>query len=153
MRNRSVFALFVLASLVLTTTSAVACSCIGPGSPLEELAERDAVFSGRVLAITMVNEYDLQAHVMVYSSWKGSPSGVIAVQTSIESSMCGYFFEVGGEYLIYANDITDSDALWTDNCQRTNRLSLADSDLTELGSPSVVSAQDLEWGMLKSSYR
>ena len=67
--------------------------------------------------------------------------------------MCGYFFEVGGEYLIYANDITDSDALWTDNCQRTNRLSLADSDLTELGSPSVVSAQDLEWGMLKSSYR
>jgi len=153
MRNRSTFVTLALIGFLMNAAPAAACSCTGPGTPLEELAQRDAVFSGRVLFITPVDDYDIDASILVYSVWKGTPAGVITVRTSAESAMCGFFFEVGSEYLIYANDMIDPAHLWTDNCQRSVRLSQAEFDLAELGTPSTVPTLNLDWGALKGRYR
>ncbi len=153
MSCRSAVTILVLAGFMMSAAPAAACSCIDIGTPLEELAERDAVFSGRVLSITQADEYDIEAHILVFSVWKGSPPAVVAVRTSAESAMCGFFFEVGGEYLIYADDLIAPDPLWTDICQRSVRLSMAEFDLTELGAPSTVPTLNLDWGALKGRYR
>jgi len=60
---------------------------------------------------------------------KGSP-GFLDVWTS--AGDCGYDFQLGETYLVYANDEEGADYYFTSSCMRTKRLSEAGEDLAYL---------------------
>ena len=99
-----------LASLVLTVLGVVflypsdcahACSCFGPPSTERALSSSEAVFSGQVTAIEK-EAGTATATLRVTEVWKGPERGTLEVSTSSQESACGFPFEEGREYLLYA---------------------------------------------------
>jgi len=109
-RVRHVFVVMICAALLLATDArcARACSCAPPGSPAEERDGRAAVFAGRVTDVSIPdqNSYTLfrsvAATVAVNEVWKGDVGSSIVIGTSREEASCGFKFDGGQEYLIYA---------------------------------------------------
>ena len=56
----------------------------------------------------------------------------VIVYTPAQSSACGYQFEEGQDYLVYAYS-RGEDRLTTDTCTRTRKLADAQEDAKELG--------------------
>lgn len=115
---------------------ASACSCMQPPAPLEELEAVDAVFSGKVIQIdpSFNSNY---VTFEVQKSWKGPQKIKLAVETAQNSAACGYNFEMGKEYLVYAYGLEQN--LTTGLCSRTAELSYAADDIAALGTPVVIS--------------
>jgi hypothetical protein len=116
-----------------------ACSCVPPRSPSEEFTKSDAVFSGKVVRIYETTRKELEIgervsqRAVVFSvnrTWKGVDETHVVVYTGFGGGDCGYPFEVGKEYLVYAYDDTD---LVTGICSLTKPLSLAQSDIEAFG--------------------
>ncbi|MGH9923078.1 MAG: hypothetical protein ACRD38_10030, partial [Nitrososphaerales archaeon] len=87
--------------------SASACECALPVTPVEELERSAAVFSGRVIDISedqSKNTYEARFEVQfdVERSWKGVFDKTAVVFTALDSNFCGYEFEWGEKYLVYA---------------------------------------------------
>jgi MYXO-CTERM domain-containing protein len=122
-------------------------------SPSEVFARYDAVFEGRVLpsdsaasslpapssssyrdrlaalerqvdALTSAREFRFD----VLATWKGPPEPVVHTQ---QRTACGYPFEEGRVYLVYASLGTDG-ALWASVCGRTRPIEQAHDDLAAL---------------------
>ena len=102
------------ASVALLVTSLVALlpdhayACSGGGSPdsaqeivKEQLEESRAVFSGEVQDI---DEDNGKVTLQTISVWKGPDRDTFEVSNS---DMCGYQFEEGQEYLLYADHYPD----------------------------------------------
>jgi hypothetical protein len=111
-----------------------ACSCPAPDKALNKqvaqaYGESAAIFSGRVMNAELIDESTFRVTLKVAKVWKGKISGVITIITAKESSMCGYPFETGEKYIVYANGTQDE--LRTDNCSRT-ALAGANRDLRYL---------------------
>jgi hypothetical protein len=68
--------------------------------------------------------------------WKGVLPEEISIVTGRGNGDCGYRFEVGGSYLVYAYG-SDESSLSTNICQRTAKLSVAQADLKVLGRGKV----------------
>jgi hypothetical protein len=64
--------------------------------------------------------------------WKGAHCGTVTVQTASDSAACGYSFEVGRTYLVYA---FKEGGLSTNICTRTRVIEEASEDLAALGAP------------------
>lgn len=123
--------LIILLLSLLAPATALACSCIMPGTPGAERDQAAAVFSGRVRSIAEVNDR-LIVRIDVDKSWKGISEGEVVVTTATNSAACGYGFEKGRSYLIYAH--ADAGAgLNVSLCSRTQRLEEADADIVALG--------------------
>jgi len=141
--------LAALASLVVTVLGVVllfppdcayACSCAMPPGSQEERAERalaesSAVFSGAVVAVeqgtaTASGPGNDTVTLRASEVWKGSGLGTLEVRTPSQESACGYAFEEGREYLVYAYG---KRGLATDLCTETKPLSEAGADLALLG--------------------
>lgn len=125
---------------------ALACSCIEPGSPMKELEKSSAVFSGRVTGIDDCNrmtDYLCGYYVtfQVYEVWKGDIAEETTVITSDNSASCGFNFEQGKEYIIYA----DGDELSVSLCSRTRLLSLEDTELLGESSRPLKSINSFPW--------
>ena len=148
-----------LASLILLTLSLVAlpdcasaCSCAAlPGTPQERaekaLSGSTAAFSGEVVDFekpppdtamvegtmwTVMGDARRKATVTLRVSevWKGARQQTITITTEADSSFgCGYPFEEGREYLVYATGGDPSVSL----CGETKPLSEARADLEALG--------------------
>lgn len=132
---------FVATFLFVTDLSqAFACSCIMPRPPGEELANATAVFSGTVTAqderqgLSMRSADPVKVTFVVAEVWKGDIPAEVSITTARESASCGYNFEDGAEYLVYANG-TDADRK-VSLCSRTTLLANADEDLEALGAGS-----------------
>ncbi len=140
--NKAAVVLLVLALVTLITPdSAAACSCISPASPAIELARSDAVFSGKVVDIggPMADapfESAVRVSFKVYRVWKGPVSGTLTVGTAENDAACGYKFENGGEYLVYASG--SRGGLTTNLCTRNHPLAGAGEDLAALGEGQVL---------------
>ena len=136
--------LAALASLVLTSLGllvlyppkcAYACSCMVV--PIQRyISSSDAVFSGEVVdlqkgtsASRMFGPSDTVT-LRVSETWKGTDQGTLEVSTPSQGSACGYAFEEGQEYLVFAYGKQD---LKVDACGGTTLLSKADKDLALLG--------------------
>jgi hypothetical protein len=137
MKNRNLFGLMALA-FVLSLATVSACSCMAPGTPLEELNRSDAVFAGKVIDIDKgFMDYTYKVTFEVQDSWKGIEAQEITLQTGQDSAMCGYPFEVNKTYLVYADQLEGE--LTAGLCSRTALLSNEDftsnEDLEELGAP------------------
>ncbi len=137
--------LAALASVVLTVLGVVfllppdcasACSCAMPPGSRDALADSDAVFSGEVVAVEQGTAtatspgYDT-ATLRVSEAWKGSGRGTWEVRTPSQGMACGYHFEEGREYLVYA--YTGKQGLEVDLCNGTQPLTEAEADLEVLG--------------------
>ena len=132
-------ALFLSFLLTLPAPVTYACDCVVSGSPSEEMEKKDAVFSGKVLTIKDRNKLStikssadpMEVVIAVNEIWKGIEESQVAVFTERDSASCGFEFQVGQEYLVYASK--DGDQLRASLCSRTALLSLASDDVTELG--------------------
>ncbi len=134
-----------LAVLVLGALSyparAVACSCAGESSPKTELRRCDAVFTGRPVRERIITVQDpdtgerrqrmREFTFQVDSVLKGELSRRAAVITRMNSAACGYRFDVGAPYIVYARRAQHR--LHTTICDRTKPLRQAKLDLKALG--------------------
>jgi hypothetical protein len=113
-------------------TPAYACSCMAPGSAADALAQADAVFSGRVQSIETPGGYEsLRVQIEIDKVWKGPVQAVIEVRTGRDSAGCGFTFEQGKSYLVYAYESEGSHV--TNLCSRSNLLDQASEDTAALG--------------------
>lgn len=119
--------LLVSGGLYYRLRPAYACSCLRPESPVIERDRATAVFSGEVLAIGPDNSYDQQVVFSVTEAWKGSLAEQTTVRTANNSAACGYSFEVGEQYLVYANGEAESLEVYL--CSRTTALAQASEDI------------------------
>ena len=141
--------IFLLATslFVLSTNAASACSCL-PTTPQQSLKNSGTVFAGRV--IDVVDEGEMRPEVSrpllgykvtfeVSNVWKGQPNRQFVVRTSGSSASCGYSFEKGKEYLVYASN--QGSELETGLCSGTKPLANARPDLAVLGRGKTPAAQ------------
>ncbi|HET9224857.1 MAG TPA: hypothetical protein VFO07_20255 [Roseiflexaceae bacterium] len=132
----------------LRPCSVFACSCAPPGTPLQELNRSGAVFAGKVVAIDapsgmpiLISSFPfidflsssaepVSVTFDVLDVWKGPPQRRLVVTTPRDSASCGYSFQMGETYLVYASE--QDGGLTTYLCSRTNSINQARSDLAAL---------------------
>ncbi len=121
----ALFTVFLFAS---GTSDVFACSCDLP-LPVKSLEKQikesykksAAIFSGKVIEVIKIpNAYFVKVKFKSEKIYKGEMLNEIIVSTGLGNGDCGYRFEVGKSYLIYAYG--DSDNLLTNICQRTSLL-------------------------------
>jgi MYXO-CTERM domain-containing protein len=158
-------ALLVVALLAFAPSAiALACSCMR-STPAEALERSTAVFEGRVLEVTPFEERrDLtleggclddacreslsettesvevsgfSVRFSVTRGWKGVSTEEVVVRTARDSAACGFAFEVGQDYVVYASAEDEAGSLSTGLCDRTARVVDANEDLEALGTGEV----------------
>ena len=141
------FGLAFAVVMLVTSQDAHACSCDPPVSTDQEYDRVDYVFAGEVAEIGDPDSDDyLDVLFEVSESWKGVDHRKITIGTPAYGDACGFDFNEGGEYLVYAsdNDARYGPDIVTGICDRTNSLALVDEDLVVLGTGTT--ADDLEEG-------
>jgi hypothetical protein len=120
-----------------------ACDFEEPPPPEVALEEAHAVFAGEVVSIEPVDDdpseqFDAVTFA-VDRTWKGVESSPVTIETHQDEGICGYPFEQGESYLVYAYG---ADAFMTTALyHRTTQLDRADEDLEVLGEGTEVTAQ------------
>jgi hypothetical protein len=131
-----------LAFLASLPATLPACTCAPPGPPRQELERADAVFTGKVESIEPAPSSGdnprwpsrLEVTLRLLGVWKGLPEGDrVTLYTASQSAACGFGFEEGKKYLVYAYDADGE--LTATLCSRTALLKRAQDDLTALGTP------------------
>lgn len=128
-------ALFVF--LLVGASDVSACSCLmdniqSTGKKVKKaFSQSSAVFYGEVLSVTR-QENSVRVTFKVDKSWKGLTTGEAIVSTGENSAMCGFNFEVGKTYIVYANG-----SLQTNICTRTAAGNDDAKYLTKLKKPKV----------------
>jgi hypothetical protein len=125
----ALLALFALTTtLVLVPNRARACSCM-PQTVEQAKRDADAVFEAHVTEVQAQDPVRVRAKVV--RQFKGAAVEQVELLTARDSAMCGYAFEVGQSYLVYADH--DEGRLHVSLCSRTQRIADADEDLRVLG--------------------
>lgn len=115
------FASFLFAA---TASESLACSCL----PLEDVpiekqvrdayAQSTSVFVGEVVDVTTNSEtFSVAVKFKVEKSWNQKAAKNTTVFTASQDGLCGFKFEIGKKYLVYAKK--SNDVLKTDLCTRT----------------------------------
>lgn len=131
---------FVLA--VATSVSlAEACQCEPARRPCEETWRAAAVFTGKVVAIDIAPplrvDYDFTVSGQrlvtfeVAEPFRGATSRTLQVRTGRDDASCGYPFEAGKSYVVYARQYPTGQ-FQTGICTRTRPISDAEFDLAYL---------------------
>ena len=130
-------------SLVLLYSSqriGVACICGGGTPPCEEYWNAAVVFFGTVARLSpMPVEEKLGERIVSYSkllaifnveaAYRGEVEKEVGVITGMGDGDCGYRFQIGERYLVYAFVNEQTKRLETSSCARTRLLSEASADL------------------------
>jgi hypothetical protein len=146
----------VVSMLAIETEPACACSCAPPGPPLEELASSTAVFTGKVVSITKPfgvfgsSADPVKVTIHVFTFWKSPVAQTITITTSRSGASCGYTFEKGSEYLVYAYGQENN--LAVSLCSRTQPLVTAEEDLAVLGIGTAPDPGNSEWPAISSFF-
>jgi Carboxypeptidase regulatory-like domain len=123
--------LFLISVGCLRPDSANACSCAGPGAPCAEAWRADAVFVGNVVSIS--STAGRRVELAVIEPFRGFQLSQVIVETGAGGGDCGYPFEIGQSYLVYAHR-TPEGHLTTSICSRTRPARAATEDLAYLRS-------------------
>jgi MYXO-CTERM domain-containing protein len=128
--------LLVLTALPwLTPTTARACSCLE--QPFETAHESAvAIFEGRAASIAPADDGRLLVTFDVVQTWRAANHEHVEVLTASNGAACGYTFEVGTSYLVYAAS-AEGERYVVSLCSRTARMADADGDRALLGSGVV----------------
>lgn len=115
-------------------SAAEACSC-APLSFEDQRAEAAAIFEGRVEQIVSDEDGTLSVAFHVTQAWRGVAQERIEVSTASSGAACGFTFEVGQHYLVYAT--SPESTLRVSLCSRTARMDDAGEDRQLLGSGTI----------------
>jgi hypothetical protein len=122
--------------LLFSYIEAFACSCNQAfAQPLKtRLFISKAVFSGEVMEINKIfqKSHISVVKIKVKESWKGQLSKQVIINTRTDGAACGYPFEVGKSYLIFAGSSDDGN-LTTGLCSRNSEIEEAEEELKMLG--------------------
>lgn len=124
MRKNLLFVVFAFSIIFLFSfENASACSCTGKDSPCAEYKDADLLFVGTVSKITTVKDkfaYSYNAKFQVENLLKGIniKRKEIEVQTSTQGTACGYRFQEGRTYLVYAYLDEETNIYETSICTR-----------------------------------
>lgn len=138
------FIAFVIALGVFTSfpKDAYACSCAVNDSVMEERDRNDAVFEGTATAVkkpvslfSTSSASKVKTTFQVNELWKGRVSSRIEVTSALSGASCGFEFQEGQRYLVYARSTGNS--LDVSLCSRTALFSSAGHDIVELGQGTV----------------
>jgi hypothetical protein len=139
--------------ILLAPARADACSCVG-GLPIcQTFWEADAVFAGEVLSIDPVPDgadpgfSRKRVRFQVQEVWRGGVEGVVEIRTGAGGGDCGYRFERGGTYLVYAHG--NGGTLSTSICTRTKKLAMASEDLQYIKTALQSSATGRIYGTVR----
>lgn len=116
---------FITLGVALATVSpmpAAACSC-APREPLRVATEATDIFSGTVERVDrwffdrfVPIEAQATVHVRVDRVYKGGLGSAARVETPTQGSACGYDFQAGTRYTIFARDFDANGILNTGLC-------------------------------------
>lgn len=123
-----VLAVLTLAMLLNAPDAAVACTCATSPSPCASVDAGTPIFVGTVLSIAPVETSatgsgpatrDVAVRIAAKDvlNGPGAPDDTVTVMTPADGAACGYPFEVGTEYLVYA--WSRGTTLFTGACTRT----------------------------------
>ena len=123
----------------LLPLSAIACDCIHAAEPCKAFANTPTVFAGRVTKISSIDlktasgdDYkDRLVSFEVERSYRGLAAKTAEVQSGWNSD-CGYRFQEGVRYLVYAYLESSTGKLTTSICTRTRPILEASKDLEYL---------------------
>lgn len=108
---------------------AAACSCATPADPIQAADASNSVFVGKVVMLDS-SEKNLIATLRVSKRWKGDLDPELTVYTALSEASCGFKFEKGKDYLVYAEK--KDGLLHVSQCSRTKLLAEAKEDLDAL---------------------
>ena len=119
----------VLAFGLLIANAALACSCAGPIPVCSVYWTTPTVFLGHVVRID--HTYDKPpteiigpgknlVHFEVTATYRGTPAKELIIKTNDQSSACGYAFQQGHDYLVFAS--TFQGELTASQCTRTHEV-------------------------------
>ena len=129
----------VLVSVIAPAGEALACVCSPVGSSCAAIEKSDAViFSGTALEVAgpgdtgdrPASERLVRVRFSVNEPFRGASAETIVVSTPEENGMCGYEFQAGESYLVFAS--RTAQGVVTSACSRTKHLSVAKDDLEML---------------------
>ena len=118
------------------------CMCL-PGPTCEDTWKAAAVFVGTVVAIdkrqptNREDHYSNQVRISVEESFRGDVGIQVVLLTGMSS--CDLHFQLGEQYLVYAQKSSVENRLTTSICTRTRLLSEASEDLSYLRNLSQAS--------------
>ena len=138
----------------LASREAMACSCMDPGTPCESYGKAAAVFVGTVTGVqendplkgkdlaerrklsdSGASDWTLMAYKFsVEQAYLGVTDSEIEIFTGRGAGDCGFRFETGQRYIVYAYRYKDK--LSTSICTRTQLFSRATEDIAFLGTLS-----------------
>ncbi|MFQ5723636.1 MAG: hypothetical protein ACE5G6_04020 [Terriglobia bacterium] len=126
----------LLLAVLIPAAWAEACSCARVGPACEVFGKTDAVFVGRVTSVSSwiwtFFTGERRVWFAVSEGFRGVGSGeAVRVVTGTGAGDCGYGFEEGGEYVVYAHRSRGGE-LRTSICTRTRGLAAAAEDLAFL---------------------
>jgi len=124
--NKIIFTIFFFAFFtVLNASNVFACSCVPQGDESiepqvkEAYTNSTAVFVGEVVeVIQKPDTFITEVKFKVLKSWKNEFKDTASITTGRGGGDCGYEFEVGKRYLVYADG--DKNKLRTNICTRTS---------------------------------
>ncbi|HEX7176253.1 MAG TPA: carboxypeptidase-like regulatory domain-containing protein [Pyrinomonadaceae bacterium] len=131
---------FLLLTLVVFSVEARACSCAGSAPPCEAYWRASAVFVGQVVGVSNVRVEEGEGENKHEQGWRafrfaverplrGVADAYVEVLTGGGGGDCGYGFERGGRYIIYAYRDEKTQRLYTGICSRTQPVAEAGEDL------------------------
>lgn len=133
MRITIVLVAMAAAAAVLTSAPdrAEACSCMRPPPAEASFQEAAAVFIAVPTAIERGEGIQVRVPMQVQRAYKGVETAEVEVTTARDSASCGFPFETGRPYLVYAHEDAE-DGLSVSLCSRTQPLDLAQDDVAAI---------------------
>lgn len=129
MRTKFLWLTIFLAVVLFGFENAKACECMGTGKPTSEFRKTPVIFVGTVKSVNSAdsrkfgddyNFNDLQTTFLVNEKFKGVKGNEIDIYTSSQGTACGFRFQKGEKYLVYAYSEDQSRKYYsTSICTRT----------------------------------
>lgn len=126
---------------VMKPSEALACSCAEPPSVEENLQNKTAVFTGKVIRLeqpkpdedgSISSAAPVKITLEVAEVWKGEIGKETDVYTAMDEASCGYGgFVLDQEFIVFAYG--KPDRLETGMCEGNKPVSEAEKELTALG--------------------
>ena len=142
--KKLLFATAVFCFFTLSAGDAFACSCVLPSKQSlskkvkKSYQEAAAVFYGEVTEITQKPEnFYVTVKLKVERSWKNQAESEVIIQTGRGGGDCGYRFEIGKKYLVYA--YRSESTLETNICLRTSASDADSKYLDKIKKPKLFS--------------
>ncbi|WAC41054.1 hypothetical protein [Pedobacter sp. SL55] len=159
-RYKKVFLTFFL--ILVWAIKLFACNCEGEGTIGMSVKNSDVVFSGQVISRTLTKNYDSLGVTVkgntskISFKWREFPTSVVKIKvdkmykgflvsdtltilTPPNGASCGYYFQVGQKYIVYATTFDqmlmthklkrrafDNKTFWTHQCTRTSKWTITE---------------------------